>query len=88
MFGVWVVKFVEKRNAPVRMWKIEMAIKTADPETIRGLFDSKGIPTNFNNVGRWTMFNCYCDTRKQTSFVKHYALEHGGKISAYESKNL
>ena len=43
---------------------------------------------NYIEVGKWLMFNCYCERQKQTSAMVAIAKEYNGKISAYESKNL
>lgn len=88
LVGVFIVKAIEEKRTPVKMWKIEMALQTDVPSVVRQYFDNNGIPCNYNVLGKWTMFNFYCDTKEQSSFVKQYALDHNGKISAYESKPL
>lgn len=88
VIGVWVVKFFEEKRAPVKMWKLEMAVITNDPLTIKNTIEEQGIPCNYIPVGNWTMFNCYCDTCEQSKYVKNLCKSLNGKISAYESKPL
>lgn len=88
LVGVYVVKFWEKKKKPVKMWKIEMAVKTDNPDSIKEEIEAQDIPCNYNPVGKWTMFNCYCDTCEQSDYVNKLCKRLNGKISAYESKNL
>jgi hypothetical protein len=46
------------------------------------------VPCNYIEVGKWVMFNCYCETQTQTKAMIEIAKEFNGKISAYESKTL
>lgn len=85
---VYIVKLVEEKYTPVKMWKIEMAIKNADADKIKAKIEAKDIPCNYNVLGNWIIFNCYCDTCAQTDFVNKLCKKLNGKISAYESKNL
>lgn len=88
LIGVYLVKWVEEKRTPVKMWKLEMAVITDDPVKIKNAIEGHGIPCNYIPVGNWTMFNCYCDTCEQSDFVKNLCKYLNGKISAYESKNL
>jgi hypothetical protein len=47
-----------------------------------------GVPCNYIEVGKWVMFNCYCETQAQTKAMVEIAKEFNGKISAYESETL
>lgn len=88
LVGVYVVKLWEKKKKPVKMWKVEMAVKTDNPCNIKREIEAQDISCNYNPVGKWTMFNCYCDTCEQSDFVNKLCKRLNGKISAYESKNL
>jgi hypothetical protein len=46
------------------------------------------IPFNYNYLGKWCVFNCYCATQEETIFVRDLAKMYHGKISAYESQKL
>ena len=88
--GVYVVKIIEQKLSKEKLWKVEMAI----PYTNQGiqihylLKDIYGIENNFNTLGHWHVFNCYCMTKEQTEKCKEVVKKYDGKISAYESKSL
>ena len=88
--GVWVVKYFEEKARKDKMWKVEMAIPNEYAEEVIERLKGTGnwIPFNYNYLGKWCIFNCYCDTQDQTAFAKNLAKEFNGKISAYESKSL
>ena len=87
---VWVIKLVEQKARKDKMWKIEMAIPLAEADQVitrlKGIEDL--IPFNYNYLGKWCIFNCYCENQTKTAFVRDLAKTYNGKISAYESKSL
>ena len=87
---VWLIKYVEEKARKDKMWKVEMAIPLNLSNEVIERLKSTGnwIPFNYNYLGKWCIFNCYCDTQDQTAFAKNLAKEFNGKISAYESKSL
>ena len=87
LIGVYVVKYFEEKNKPTKLWKIELALpieRTAQDDIKESLI-AQGIENNYVEVGKWTMFNCYCETKEQTSYLNAFAKENNGRISAYES---
>lgn len=86
------VKWIEEKRTPVRMWKLEMAIPKDrchySADVYKSVMEDKDIPSNYQEIGRWMVFNCYCETKEQTSYVKWLCKNENGKISAYESKDL
>jgi hypothetical protein len=46
------------------------------------------IDCHFTEVGKYYVFNCYCDTKEQVSYLKKVCQKYGGKMSAYESAPL
>ena len=87
---VWVIKLVEEKARKDKMWKVEMAVPNGFAEEVIERLKGTGnwIPFNYHYLGKWCIFNCYCDTQDQTKFAKDLAKEFNGKISAYESKSL
>lgn len=83
---VWIIKLIEEKARKDKMWKVEVAIPKEHTSNLH--FDLQNIPHNYIEVGSWVMFNCYCMTQSETSFVIYFAKKYGGKISAYESKSL
>lgn len=88
--GVYVVKIIEQKITKDKLWKVEMAIPYINnSEYIHVLLkDVHGIENNYNTLGKWHIFNCYCMTKEQTEKCKQIVTKYGGKISAYESKSL
>ena len=87
---VWVIKLVEQKARKDKLWKVEMAIPLAEADQViarlKGIEDL--IPFNYNYLGKWCIFNCYCENQTKTAFVRDLAKTYNGKISAYESKSL
>ena len=89
---VATVKGIEERHKPIKMWKVEMAIPKiyyANPEKLfKDTFIQKDIQCHFEEVGKYIIFSCYCDTKQQVSYLKKVCSQYNGKISAYESAPL
>ena len=87
--GVWIVKYIEQKSRKDKMWKVEMAIpKGTNLAVLKNRIEWCGVPCNYIEVGKWVMFNCYCETQEQTKAMIAIVKEFNGKISAYESKNV
>lgn len=85
---VWVIKLIEEKGRKDKMWKVEMAIPCEEKDLVCAMLDRKGIPHNYVNVGKWVMFNCYCEKQDDTSLCVETAKRLQGKVSAYENKLL
>jgi hypothetical protein len=87
---VWIIKWVEEKARKDKMWKVEMAIpKYFGDFIVRALEENyPNIPFNYQVLGKWYIFNCYCNEQKDTSICVNIAKNYNGKISAYESKSL
>lgn len=89
LVGVYVVKWLEEKSRKDKLWKVEMALPVGcNPHEIKRNIEQCGISCNYYEVGKWTMYNCYCETQQQTKAINAIAQRFNGKISAYESKNL
>lgn len=91
LIGVFIVKAIQERHTPVKLWKIEMALpipNSPNGSAIKKVLHNSGIECNYTNLGNWRIYNCYCDTKSKTKAVKNIAQKWGGRISAYESKDF
>ena len=87
--GVFLVKWGEEKARKDKLWKVEMAIPNGtNLAVLKNRIEWCGVPCNYIEVGKWVMFNCYCETQAQTKAMTEIAKEFNGKISAYESKTL
>ena len=89
LIGVYVVKYFEEKARKDKLWKIEMAVPIGtNLSVLKNRIEWCGVPCSYIEVGKWVMFNCYCERQGQTKAMIELAKEVGGKISAYESKTL
>ena len=87
--GVYVVKMMEQKMEKEKLWKVEMAIPIgANPHDIHRVLEQCGIANNWNDLGSWHIYNCYCYRKSQTEVCQKLVKEHNGKISAYQSAPL
>ena len=87
--GVYFVKWGEEKARKDKLWKVEMAVPNGtNLAVLKNRIEWCGVPCNYIEVGKWVMFNCYCETQTQTRAITEIAKEFNGKISAYESKTL
>lgn len=85
---VWVIKLIEEKAKKDKLWKVEMAIPLDNANYVIDVMNGTTIPHNYNYLGKWCVFNCYCATQEQSRAVADLAKQRGGKISAYESKTI
>lgn len=89
LVGVFIVKWVEEVSRKDRLWKVEMTVPTAIAGKMVDDLESFNIPHNYiPNVGKYTIFNCYCATQKESAFVKDIAERNKAKFFVTESKSL
>lgn len=92
--GVFIVKYGEEKAKKDKLWKIEMALPhnahpiNPDPRVISKMLEDYSIPNNYQSLGEYYIFNCYCATQAQTEYTHNICKTFNGKISAYESKTL
>lgn len=92
--GVFIVKYGEEKAKKDKLWKIEMALPyigccaNFEPQKLSQDLESHLIPNNYQLLGGYYIFNCYCATQAQTEYAHNICKTFNGKISAYESKTL
>lgn len=85
-FGVYVSKWLVDKFSKDRLWKFEMAVLMGEEaETTKDIEEAE-IPYNVINIGKWAVYNCYCETQNASEKCVAIAKNHKAKISAYESK--
>lgn len=85
--GVFVVKWAEEKSNREKLWKVEVTILAEDANHFHALLTDAGVPHNYiPNIGKWTLFNCYCPTKRQSKAVQENAEMLGGKTFATETK--
>lgn len=90
LIGVFIVKLIEEKKKPVKLWKVEIALpesgKRCTIESYEKWFNEQKISCNYSKIGQWYIFNCYCDTKQQVDYLIGVCRAENGKISAYENK--
>ena len=89
LIGVYVVKKVEDKARKDKLWKVEMTVPTDKKDMIDKYLTECNVPHSYiEGIGRYTIFNCYCSTQKQSKGVKNLLENVGGKYFVSESKTL
>ena len=85
LVGVYGVKLVEEKLLKDRLWKIEMTVRNGFAETMHHDLTLEGIPNNYVNAGKHTVFNCFCETKQDTEKVLRIAKAYDAKTFASET---
>lgn len=89
LIGVFIVKWSEEKMRKEKLWKVELTIKAEKTSILTKQLEELSIPYNYiENVGKYTVFNIYCATQKESSFVRELVQKHNAKFFVSESKQL
>ena len=89
LIGVYVVKLLEEKKRKEQLWKVEFTVLGANTGDVNKLLELAKVPHNFiPNVGKYTMFNAYCATQKESESVKEIIKQYRAKYFASETKVL
>ena len=89
LIGVYIVKWIEEKKRKEMLWKIQFTVLEKNTKSVANLLDLAHIPNNYiENVGKYTIFNAYCATQKQSESVKEIIKEYNAKYFVSETKEL
>ena len=89
LVGVFLVKWAEEKARKDKLWKVELTVRQTRTSVLARELEELNIPFNYiENVGKYTVFNIYCATQKESAFVKELTTRHNAKYFVTESKNL
>lgn len=87
--GVYVVKFIEEKARKDKLWKVEATVWQHHTASLHKDLDIANIPHNYiDNVGKYTLFNVYCETQQQSAKAKAILAMYEAKYFVSESKTL
>lgn len=87
LVGVWIVKFLEEKATKDKLWKVEATINNDFVHEVKYLL--KDIPQSWITINsKYTLFNFYCATQKDSARVKQVINEYHAKYFVTESKTL
>lgn len=85
--GVAIVKLIEAKMRKDKLWKVEATIPANYTNAVD--FDLKDVPHNhIEGIGKYTIFNFYCATQKESAKVKDIINQYGAKYFVSETKIL
>lgn len=89
LVGVYIVKWAEERARKAKLWKVELTVRNEEAQKLHEDLNRFNIPHNYiPNVGKWTIFNAYCATQKESHFTKEIANRAHAKYFVTETKEL
>ena len=85
--GVYAVKWFEEKARKDKLWKVEATIPAK--YTVAVDYDLQDVPHNYiEGIGKYTIFNFYCATQKESAKVKDIINQYGAKYFVSETKIL
>ena len=87
--GVYLVKWLEELFTKDKLWLIKMTVRGNHTKALHYELEEFGIPHNYiENIGKHTVFDCYCATQEESAFVSEVGKRHGAKFFACKAENL
>lgn len=87
--GVYIVKWFEAKSRKDKLWKVEATIDNEHRTEIILALKGAKIPFNYiEGVGKYVLFNIYCETQKQSKAAKSLLDLHDARYFVSESKTL
>ena len=89
LVGVFFVKLFEERARKDKLWKVEVTVKNGfSTDMLKTELKNSEIPFNYIDIGKYTLFNIYCATQKESSIVKRFIDKLDAKYFVAESQTL
>ena len=89
LVGVFVVKWAEEKARKDKLWEVRATVYEPYTESLHHDLESANIPHNYiPNIGKYTIFNIYCETQAESRRVKDLLDYHKAKYFVSESKTL
>jgi uncharacterized protein YebE (UPF0316 family) len=88
VIGVYIVKLIEERMRKDKLWKVELTIEEANTEKLETHLTELDIPHNYIITEKYSIFNAYCQTQKESALVKELGNRYNAKFFVTETKTL
>ena len=89
LVGVYVVKWCEEKARKDKLWKIEATVFEPYTKSLHLDLTAEEIPCNYiPKIGKWSVFNIYCDTQEKSKKVKVLLDKYKAKYFVSETKTL
>lgn len=87
--GVYVVKLIEEKARKDKLWKVECTVLRQYTNLLHEKLVEAKISHNYlENVGKYTLFNIYCENQAQSAKAKEVMSNFGAKYFVSETKIL
>lgn len=87
--GVYIVKLFEEKARKDKLWKVEATVYDVYTESLHNDLSKADIPHNYiPNIGKYTVFNIYCETQAESRKAKEILDYNKAKYFVSESKTL
>ena len=87
--GVFAVKWFEEKARKDKLWKVEATVYADYTESLASDLRQVHLPHNYiENVGKYTIFNIYCETQADSRKAKEILDMNKAKYFVSESKTL
>ena len=87
--GVYVVKLFEEKARKDKLWKVEATVLRGWTNELHAKLVEAEISHNYlENVGKYTLFNIFCETQAQSAKAKKVLDNYNAKYFVSESKTL
>ena len=89
LIGVCVVKTIEIKNRKDKLWKVEATILRGHTTALHcALVDAEISHNYLENVGKYTLFNIFCNTQEESAMARVILNKFGAKYFVSEGKTL
>ena len=89
LVGVYVVKWAEEKARKDKLWKVEATVFDPNTFPVWNELQEANIPCNYiPRIGKWSVFNIYCETKEQSQKAKEILNKYEAKYFVSESKTL
>lgn len=89
LIGVFIVKTFEEKATKDKLWKVELTVKGIKAvDSLATELDILEIPYNYIDIEKYVIFNIYCETQKESAFIKELVQRYEVKYFVSESKRL
>lgn len=89
LIGVYVVKVIEEKSRKDKLWKVEATVYRGWTTQLHQALIQADIPHNYlENVGKYTLFNVYCETQTDSIKAKEILDKYEAKYFVSETKSL
>lgn len=89
LVGVYVVKLIEEKGRKDKLWKVEATVLRGYTKSLhRDLIEAEISHNYLENVGKYTLFNIFCDNQTQSAKAKEILAKYEAKYFVSETKVL